>query len=136
MSFHRKLIVGVAVAFVLLVSVETISYRSVLRNQSERKWVVHTYLVIEKLDAVLSNLIDAETGQRGFLLTGDRLFLDPYLAAIPRIDKNVEDLRELTADNAVQQRSLARLLPLVAAKLTYLRDSISDRDQASFEVFI
>src|SRR5271169_46799 len=109
MSFHRKLLVGVAVAFVMLVSVETISYRSILQNESDRKWVTHTYLVIEKVDAVLANLIDAETGQRGFLLTGDHLYLDPYLAAIPRIDKNLEDLRQLTSDNPVQQRSLARL---------------------------
>lgn len=129
MSFHRKLLVGVAVAFVMLVSVETISYRSILQNESDRKWVTHTYLVIEKVDAVLANLIDAETGQRGFLLTGDHLYLDPYLAAIPRIDKNLEDLRQLTADNPVQQRSLARLSPLVHTKLTYLRDSVSDRDQ-------
>ena len=55
MSFHRKLVVGVAVAFLLLVSVEAISYRSVLQNEGARKWVTHTYLVIEKLDAVLSN---------------------------------------------------------------------------------
>jgi signal transduction histidine kinase len=127
MAFHRKLIAGIAVAFALLISVEAISYRSVLQNENDRQWVTHTHLVIEKLDAVLSNLIDAETGQRAFLLTGDRLFLDPYVAALPFVQKNVQDLQELTADNPIQQRSLQRLKPLVSAKLAYLRDSIDNR---------
>ena len=46
--------------------------------------VTHTYMVLERLAALLSVLKDAETGQRGFVITGDEAYLEPYVKARTR----------------------------------------------------
>jgi signal transduction histidine kinase len=127
MTFKTKLIAGVGTALAILLFVGGLSYDSTRQNERDREWVMHTHLVLEKLDGVLANLIDAETGQRGFLFTGKAVFLDPYNDALSKILQNAKDLRALTADNPVQQDALNALEPMIAAMLSYLRDSIEAR---------
>ena len=88
-------------------------------------WVAHTLEVQTATRIFLSELQDAETGQRGYLLTHNGVFLEPYESAVPRIEPGLEKLRNLTADNPVQQQMLQRLGPLVASKLDLLRQTIS-----------
>ena len=98
-----------------------------VQNSEDRAWVTHTHLVLEKLDAVLTNLIDAETGQRGYIITGEESYLEPYNDARAHVNQNVTELRSLTVDNATQQRALDRLEPLIATMLTTLQDRIEIR---------
>jgi CHASE3 domain sensor protein len=56
----------------------------------------HTYLIINRAENLLSELRDAETGQRGYSLTGDEAFLEPYLAVHNSISGHLEELRQLT----------------------------------------
>jgi methyl-accepting chemotaxis protein len=74
-------------------------------------------------------LKDAEGGQRGFLLTNEERYLEPYNAAIQVVDRHVKDLRGLTADNPNQQRRVAALEPLAAGKLAELSETIVLRRQ-------
>src|SRR5262245_60278137 len=78
--------------------------------------VERTYRALEEIERVMSALKDAETGQRGFLLTGDDEFLGPYEAAAPRVVSSVEELRRLTAENAEERGSVERLLELSRGK--------------------
>jgi signal transduction histidine kinase len=133
MTFKTKLFAGAGAALAILLFVGWFSYDSTRRNEKDRQWVAHTHLVLEKLDSVLGNLIDAETGQRSFLFTGKALFLDPYNDALSHIHENVEELRELTADNAIQQQTLDALEPMIAAKLSYLKGSIEAREKDGTE---
>jgi CHASE3 domain sensor protein len=103
------------------------SYWSVLRVAATNRAVVHTYRVIKEINDTLSLLKDAETGQRGYLLTGRDDYLRPYTAAVKAIPKRLERLRELTADNPGQQERLARLEPEVKAKLAELRRAVAAR---------
>lgn len=111
----------------ILAFIAALSYQSIVQNARDVRWVTHTHLVLEKLDHVLANLVDAETGERGFMLTGQPRFLEPYKNALANVDQNAKELRELTADNLVQQRSLDVLESMIAAKLAYLRDGIEER---------
>ena len=67
---------------------------------------------------------DAETGQRGYLLSGEEPYLEPYRAALAQLDQILKRLRSLTADNAPQQRRLDALEPLTAKKLDELKAEI------------
>ena len=99
---------------------------------SSRK-VTHTHEVLVKLEHVLSLLKDAETGQRGFLLTGDERYLEPYRTVEGEIWKETDSLTSLTSDNLDQQRSLRQLARLSHEKLDELQETITDIRQGRRE---
>lgn len=83
----------------------------------------HTYAVINSADELLSSLKDAETGQRGYLLSEGEAFLEAYLAVHDKITRHLEVLRHLTLLSAAQKH-LNALAPMVAAKLTQMSHAI------------
>lgn len=74
-----------------------------------RDLVVHTHEVIEMAKDVLIGLDDAETGQRGYLLSGERRTLEPYAHARERLGAMPATLAALDADNAAQGERMGRL---------------------------
>src|SRR2546425_3047007 len=129
----RKIGVGFTVPVAMLIVIGSVAYRNTNRLIEASHQVTHTYAVLTDLERVVSTLKDAETGQRGYLLTGGERFLEPYNAAIQNIDADLKDVRKLTADNPNQQRRLDALEPLVAAKLAELKETIDLRKQKGFE---
>src|ERR1700742_3918760 len=77
--------VGVAVALVFFVVSGAISYSNIQTLRADSDQIVHSHDVITTLDALLSSTQDAETGQRGFVLTGAERYLQPYDDALPKI---------------------------------------------------
>ena len=73
------------------------------------QWVEHTDRVINNLNETAKLTVDQETGMRGFLITGDEHFLDPYEVAKPRIISDLRNLQVLVADNPQQVDRLKRL---------------------------
>lgn len=86
----------------------------------------HTFVVLNDADDLMAALVDAETGQRAFLLTGDEVFLKPYLAVRDSIGGDLQKLRQLTKIPAADQH-LDTLVPLIDAKLAYLAKNIELR---------
>ncbi|MGA2650015.1 MAG: CHASE3 domain-containing protein [Terracidiphilus sp.] len=110
----------------LLLAANALVMRHQLAIQLQRQdWVSHTRQVLFQLTRIESLLIDAETGQRGFLYTGDPKYLAPYQYAISRIDPQIDELRRLTADNPDQQARIFELRRLTHAKLDELQQTIS-----------
>jgi PAS domain S-box-containing protein len=97
------------------------------------QWVTHTRIVLSEFDGLLSAIKDAETGQRGFIITGDRHYLEPYEAGRGEIEARLASLRGLTADNAGQQKRLTAITSLVAAKLTELEKTMALRESKGFQ---
>ena len=89
--------------------------------------LAHTYAVKARLDQLLSTLIDAETGERGFVITGAPEYLEPYNQALDQTAFEMTDLRSLTGDNPAQQADLAHLATLVEIKRAELADVIQAR---------
>lgn len=73
------------------------------------QWVEHTDRVINNANEAVKLTVDLETGMRGYLLTGDDKFLEPYETAKPRLEVVLQTLLELTTDNPVQTDRLHRL---------------------------
>jgi methyl-accepting chemotaxis protein len=126
-TFGRKIALGFSLSILVLVVVGGVSYRSSDLLIENNHAVTHTHQVLEELARVLSLLKDAETGQRGFLLTGSETYLEPYNASLPAIGSTVSDIQLLTADNPRQQARVVRLRPLVDAKLAELKQTIDLR---------
>ena len=88
------------------------------------QWVEHTDRVINNANEAVKLTVDLETGMRGFLLSGDEHFLDPYETAKPRIAVALNTLLELTADNPVQTDRLLRLQALQLEWTSYAQSMI------------
>ena len=132
-TFGRKIALGFAVSLAMLFLVGVVGYRSTDTLIENDHKVTHTHLVLEGLAHVLSLIKDTETGQRGFVATGDEAYLEPYSAARPAIQKTLDEIRRVTADNQAQQRRLDEMSPLVAAKLAELQRTIELRRTQGLE---
>jgi len=116
---------GPAVAVALLVVALVIDAGLALHNIREvavsLQWVSHTHEVLARLEAVLSTLKDAETGQRGYLLTGEASYLEPYREAVDRLPGQIAALRQLTLDNPAQTARVLRLDELAGQRMAILK---------------
>ena len=124
---------GFALALAVLIAIGLPSYRSVNSLIEASGWQTHTHIVLRNLEGALSELKDAETGQRGYIITGQESYLEPYHAAIKEVWQVSGELRKLTADNPNQQRRLDALQSLVASKLDELKLSIDLRKSKGFD---
>src|SRR5258708_36931036 len=115
MTFSSKAIA--ACALMILLGIGVLSYWSTVRDEADRGWVTHTHLVLEKLQAVLIDITQAETGQRGYILTGEEKNLGPYQAGLDQVHRDMEEVGKLTADNDTQQAAIKSLRPVVDARL-------------------
>lgn len=132
-SFGRKIALGFALSFVLLLGVGIVSYRSTNLFMNTSEAVEHSHTVLDRVATVLSQLKDAETGQRGFVITGDEAYLAPYLEALRELPRTSKELRELTRDNVAQQARLDDLDGLIASKLAELAQTIQTRRARGFD---
>jgi signal transduction histidine kinase/CHASE3 domain sensor protein len=107
-SLRAKIAAGLATTLLVLV-VGGASYYAVRRSTRAAELVSHTDSVLIEREKLLSALKDAETGARGYVLTGRPEFLEPFNDAKPKVDESLERLRTLTADNPLQQARLDTL---------------------------
>ncbi len=117
MRATQKTGAAIAVAALLAMVVLAISFwafRQIETAAAERK---HSGDVLNLADDWLSEMLDAETGVRGFAVTGDEAFLEPYLAVKDKVAGHLQDLRARTTIVAAQQR-LDAMAPLMTAKMT------------------
>ena len=99
---NRGPAVAVALLVVALVIDAGLSLHNIREVAVSVQWVSHTNEVLARLETVLSTLKDAETGERGYLLTGEASYLEPYREAVDRLPGQIADLRQLTLDNPPQ----------------------------------
>ena len=124
---------GLVGAIVVFVTIGFISIHNVNTLSSDATLVTHTHEVLTALEDVLSLAKDAETGQRGFVITGDERYLEPYSAALARINERISDIERMTSDNADQQQRIPVLRSRVAAKFEELRKTIALRRSEGFD---
>ncbi len=111
------LVAGSALVFAALVALAWIHQANVARLFETTQRVEQAWAVTTELEGTLSAISDAETAQRGYLLTGEESYLEPYRSAVSGIPEHLARLEALTADNASKQQTVARIKKLVAAKL-------------------
>ena len=131
-STQRKVRLGFAFALACLAIVGVVSYLSVVRLNEDAGWVEHTHEVLSRLELLLAAVTDSETAERGYVITGDESYLEPYRNSANVADDQVRRLRELTADNPIQQQRLASVAPLVSDRLAGLQKVIELRRTSGY----
>jgi signal transduction histidine kinase/DNA-binding response OmpR family regulator/CHASE3 domain sensor protein len=110
-----------------------VSYRNSTFLRDDAKQVAHTHEVIVSLHTILTLMKDAETGQRGFVITGSDRYLDPYHVARSEIEGAKARTRELARDNPTQQAYLDQLNTHLDAKFEEMAETIALRRSEGFE---
>jgi methyl-accepting chemotaxis protein len=126
-SEKRLVLAGFVAAALILVFVGWECHRDTVRVAEAAEARKSSYEVREMLDKTMLRLVDAETGQRGYLLTGDEAYLEPYREAIRSLDEVMGNLKKLTSDNPNQQKHIQALQPLIEKKLAELQQTIELR---------
>lgn len=108
-SVENKIVLGFAASVLALVGIGWLSYRTTTNLVGAEDWVNHTYKVIATIESGRAILADAETAQRGYLLTGDQNFLTDSTNAQARVNGWLEKLRDSVSDNPRQLQRLAML---------------------------
>jgi methyl-accepting chemotaxis protein len=132
-TFGKRLAAGFALAGITLLMIAGVAYRTTSGLVENNRLVTHTYTVRGNLTRLESLLKDAETGQRGYVITGEDSYLEPYTLALKRIAATLTAVRELTTDNPLQQRRLAAIAPLIDSKLAELKQTIDLRKSQGFD---
>ena len=110
-----------AVVTFAVIALALVNFRSLQRAV---EWVDHTRQVIDRSDALLARTVDAETGQRGYLVTGDTEFLAPRSGARRDALQALADVRQLTTDNPIQQARLDTIVSEIGVRFVMLDSGI------------
>ncbi|HTB38662.1 MAG TPA: CHASE3 domain-containing protein, partial [Reyranella sp.] len=133
----RSLLPLVLGFLLLLIAALSAAFLSVRRDEAARQ-VQQTLEIDGQLNRIQTLVTDAETGQRGFLLTGRLSYLDPYVAARRELGPAIDRLAGATAANPVQQRAITALKADIATKLGELQQTIdlrvADRPDAALAI--
>src|SRR5690349_16284946 len=116
-TVKRNLLIGFGISLLLLIVSSVASYTSIRALLESARLVDHTQLVLIRLEEVISYLKDAETRQRGYLLTSDEAILEPYRGAADSARISIQRVKELTTDNNAQQMSVRDLQLAVNGRL-------------------
>jgi PAS domain S-box-containing protein len=128
-----KVKIAFALLLTLLFIIGIASYKNLLQLIENNRLATKNRVILKKLEIVLTKITDAETGQRGYIITGDERYLEPYHVAIATIDQEIKELRKLIVGNPNQNRKLDALEPLIAEKLIGLKERIDLRKNKGFE---
>lgn len=102
MKVSKKISLGYAIILFFMIIVSIVVYSSIKTLVTSSKWVDHTYEVIRTAEQVSAALVDMETGQRGFMVTGEDEYLEPYYDGIKRFNTLIKKGQNLTSDNLPQ----------------------------------
>ncbi|HEY2434072.1 MAG TPA: response regulator [Vicinamibacterales bacterium] len=118
---------GFVVALIALAAIALVTYRAATVQMTAGRSVTRSMTMLQRLDDFLSTMKDAETGQRGYLLTGEERYLGPYTAAKAAIGPQLEALNNGAQDAEVERQRLGRVRELADEKMTELAETIALR---------
>ncbi len=124
MNMRLKLLLFISFLFVTAIGNAVLTFQLEKYGEEKLKWVNHTHEVIIETKYFLSKLQDAETGQRGYLLTKNIAYLEPYHASVSNIAYHFKILKRLTSDNPIQQKRLESIKKVMQLKLDELNETV------------
>ena len=122
-----RTVAGFLIALLAVAIIAVLSFTSLQSTTGSARSLTKSVEVLAQLQLVLSTLKDAETGQRGYLLTGRETYLDPYTSAKAAIDGEFAALHKLSDDNPLQRGRLVALNSLATDKMSELAKTIALR---------
>ncbi len=116
----------------ILIFISSISYKHSVSLNDSSKWLTHSYKVHLELEQLITNLKSAESGQHGFIITQDTVFLTPYNTAKKEINISFSNLKKILADNKKQVSNLDFLNSLTTSRLKLLELALNLSSEKPF----
>ena len=135
-SLERKILTSAVLAVALLVLLGAGIFWSATRTAATFHWVDHTHRVLYQAESVLIDLLNMQSSTRGFLITGDERFLQPYETGAAGIDGNLRALSGLVADNPGQRQRIVRLEAAATRAMGIMRERIAVRRTSGYEAAV
>jgi len=132
---NRKIIinVGFAAALAILSAIGWLSYMEMTSLVESEQWERHSNAEIREMVNLLSKLREVETMNRGFVITGDEKYLEPYKGALKDIERRLVLLRDMANNNPRQQQRLDSIAPLIREKLAMVEETIDLRRTKGYQ---
>lgn len=133
MNIGNRITVGFGLSLLVLLVLATVAFQGARQLNETTEGLLKAHDNFRLVREVRALLVDAETGQRGFLLTGEEPYLEPYEAAISSLQQDMNMLRDAMAPFPDQRNRMVRLEPLVAGRLALLEEGIRQRREKGLE---
>src|ERR1700678_2079682 len=127
MKLRQKILSGFILCTMALVATAIFAIRNNEKFIDTTQWVTHTHEVLQEFDEILTLTVDAETGVRGYVVTGNEVFLEPYNNAWSAIDQHLDKVRGLTVDNPAEEKNIDVLQKQIGLSQNYLEQAIALR---------
>ncbi|QSQ12472.1 methyl-accepting chemotaxis protein [Myxococcus landrumensis] len=133
MNIGNRIAVGFGLSLLVLLVLATVSFQGARQLTETTQGLLKAHENFRLVRELRALLIDAETGQRGFLLTGEEPYLEPYQQAVSTLQQDQNLLRDALATYPDQRNRLVRLEPLIVSRLALLEEGIRMRRQGGLE---
>ncbi|MFV5701280.1 response regulator [Flavobacterium sp. XS2P12] len=127
MTLGRKIVLGFLACALVLLGVAIFSFKNSEKFVASNALVNHSNQVLYELEQILMSTIDAETGVRGYVITGDEVFLKPFRSANTKAIEQLDKVKELTKDNPNQQKNIKELAKMLKMRFDNLNKCITLR---------
>lgn len=125
--------VAFALALVCMGAIAIVAHRTVVELREQTKWVEHTHEVLNRLDALHGDLLNAQNRVRGYTLLGDPTFLEGFADSARRLVQEVDRVGGLTRDDREQQQRVQKVGQVIEAYLGFSRRVIEARRDRGFD---
>jgi len=130
-SLTRNLAIGFGFSLLILLGSSVASFFSIQNLLTSSQWVNHTYEVISNLNDVVAPIREAETSQRGFLITNDPIFLEPFHGSFEESITALDHVKTLTSDNPAQQVRCDQLRELINKRFNKMEVLIKSKQESN-----
>jgi len=121
------------IAVFILLFISSVAYKHNQDLNESSKLVMHTYEINIQLERLMSAIKDAETGQRGYIITRNARFLTPYIYSRDKVNTSFITLKKLTADNPQQQENLRKLFKLIIQRFVSFENCLKYSDPKTYD---
>ncbi|CAM3419978.1 methyl-accepting chemotaxis protein [Corallococcus sp. ZKHCc1 1396] len=133
MSIGNRIALGFGLSLLVLLVIAAVAFQGARQLTSTTEGLLKAHENFRVLREVRALLVDAETGQRGFIITGEDRYLVPYNAALGNLQEDLSNLRTAMAEYPEQRARLNRLEPIIRARLERLQEGIRLRREKGME---
>jgi len=117
------------IAFFILIFLASITYRHIKELDKITDSITNTYEISIELGLLISHIKDAETGHRGYIITNDSLYLEPFINARKNVNHSFQKLNRITKTDSSKQQRLQRIYDLVDKRFSYFKNNFSNKDE-------
>ena len=125
-SIREKIFaIGLVLSLIIFLTINAVSYWNTKRHIESRENVEKALVIIHEYENLISMIKDAETGQRGFIITGNWTFLEPYYNGVTTVHRSMKLLKDLTTIDAQAYQKLNAIQGMIEEEVC----SISQNNQ-------